>query len=55
MKILTLHCDYICFKGLKKALKKIDEIAPNQNLDGNCENCLVVMIAVRKEIMTLKN
>lgn len=46
MKTLNLHCDYIKFKALKKALKSIDEIAPNQKLDGELKECLVVMIAV---------
>ncbi|MFH1522131.1 MAG: threonine--tRNA ligase [archaeon] len=48
MKTLNLHCDYIKFKALKKALKSIDEIAPGQNLEGESENCLVVMTAVEK-------
>ncbi len=46
MKTLNLHCDYIKFKGLKKALKKIDEIAPSQELEGSSKDCLVVMTAV---------
>ena len=48
MKTLNLHCDYIKFKALKKALKSIDEIAPNQTLEGESKDCLVVMIAVEK-------
>ncbi|RMD45767.1 threonine--tRNA ligase [Candidatus Pacearchaeota archaeon] len=48
MKTLNLHCDYIHFKALKKALKSIEEIAPNQNLEGGSENCLVVLVAVEK-------
>ena len=48
MKTLNLHCDYIKFKALKKALKSIDEIAPNQKLNGEAKECLVVMIAVEK-------
>jgi len=46
MKTLNLHCDYIKFKGLKKALGKVDEIAPDQELEGSSKECLVVMIAV---------
>lgn len=46
MKILNLHCDYIKFKALKKALKDIDEIAPNQNKDGDIKECLVSLIAI---------
>ncbi|MCA9488212.1 MAG: threonine--tRNA ligase [Nanoarchaeota archaeon] len=48
MKTLNLHCDYIKFKGLKKALKKIDDLAPNQVLEGSSEECLVVLVAVEK-------
>ena len=49
MKTLNLHCDYIKFKGLKKALKDVDEIAPKQELEGSSKECLVVMIAVEKQ------
>jgi threonyl-tRNA synthetase len=48
MKTLNLHCDYIKFKALKKALKSIDEIAPNQNLEGESKECLVVLTAIEK-------
>jgi threonyl-tRNA synthetase len=48
MKTLNLHCDYIKFKALKKALKNIDDIAPNQILEGETQECLVVLIAVEK-------
>jgi threonyl-tRNA synthetase len=48
MKTLNLHCDYINFKALKKALKSVDEIAPNQKLEGESKECLVVMVAVEK-------
>ena len=48
MKTLNLHCDYINFKALKKALKSVDEIAPNQKLEGESKDCLVVMVAVEK-------
>lgn len=48
MKTLNLHCDYIRFKGLKKALKNIEEISPNQVLEGESKECLVVLIAVEK-------
>ena len=48
MKTLNLHCDYIKFKALKKALKSVDEIAPDQKLEGESKECLVVMIAVEK-------
>ncbi len=48
MKTLNLHCDYIRFKGLKPALKTIEELSPNQILEGESKDCLVVMIAVEK-------
>jgi threonyl-tRNA synthetase len=48
MKTLNLHCDYIKFKALKKAIKSIDELAPNQNLEGEAKECLVILIAVEK-------
>lgn len=48
MKTLNLHCDYIKFKALKKALKSIDEITPNQNLEGQAKECLVVLAAIEK-------
>lgn len=49
MKTLNLHCDYIKFKGLKKALKKIEEIAPGQKIEGESKDCLVVLVAVESE------
>jgi len=48
MKILNLHCDYIRFKALKKALKDVDEIAPDQVLEGESKDCLAVLVAVEK-------
>jgi threonyl-tRNA synthetase len=48
MKTLNLHCDFINFKALKKALKSIDEIAPNQKLEGESKDCLVVLTAIEK-------
>ncbi len=48
MKTLNLHCDYIKFKALKKAIKTIDEIAPNQTPESEVKQCLVVLIAVEK-------
>ena len=48
MKTLNLHCDYIKFQALKKALKSVDEIAPKQKLEGESKDCLVVMTAVEK-------
>jgi threonyl-tRNA synthetase len=48
MKTLNLHCDYIKFKGLKKALKSIDDLAPEQKMGGESKDCLVVLTAIEK-------
>jgi threonyl-tRNA synthetase len=48
MKTLNLHCNYIKFKALKKALKSIDEIAPTQTQEGEVQECLVVLTAIEK-------
>ena len=48
MKTLNLHCDYIRWKGLRKALKNIEDLVPNQVLEGESKDCLVVLIAVEK-------
>lgn len=45
MKILTLHCDYIRFKPLKKALKSA-ELEKDQEKEKKVEECLVVLTAV---------
>jgi threonyl-tRNA synthetase len=48
MKTLNLHCDYIRFKGLKKALKNIDELTSGQLMEGGSTDCLAVLVAVEK-------
>ena len=46
MKILTLHCDYIKFKALKKALKTAE---PLETKDGKeVPEVLVVLTAVEE-------
>ncbi|MFH1823171.1 MAG: threonine--tRNA ligase [archaeon] len=45
MKILALHCDYINFKPLKKALKEPEEI---DKKEVKVKECLVVFTAVEK-------
>jgi threonyl-tRNA synthetase len=47
MKLITLHCDYIKFKALKKALKKVDELGEKPD-KGEVKKPLVVLIAVEK-------
>src|SRR3989304_3850024 len=46
MKILTLHCDYIKFKPLKKAIKNPEEI--DDKGEKFVRECLVVMTAVER-------
>jgi threonyl-tRNA synthetase len=46
MKILLLHCDYLKFKPLKKALKEIEDLSEKKTV--NVKEPLVVMIAVEK-------
>ena len=52
MKILLLHCDYIKFKPLKKALKKIDDLEDKE--EKKVEECLVVLSAVEKSDSDVK-
>ncbi len=44
MKILTLHCDYIKFKPLKKAIKNPENIKDDD--EKTIQECLVVLTAV---------
>lgn len=46
MKILTLHCDYIKFKPVKKALKEPEAAESKEKI---VKECLVVLSAVEKE------
>ncbi len=48
MKTLNLHVDYIEWEGLKKALKKIDELGKQDISKKRVEECLVILIAVEK-------
>lgn len=48
MKILCLHCDYIRFKALKKALKEPEEIDEKEKKGYEVKECLVVLSAVEK-------
>lgn len=49
MKILSLHCDYIKFKPLKKALKNPEELSEKRKGEITVNEPLVVMIAVEKK------
>jgi threonyl-tRNA synthetase len=46
MKILTLHCDYIRFQALKKAIKDAPELK-NKEME-EVKECLVVLTAIEK-------
>ena len=48
MKILSLHCDYIKFKPLKKAIKEPEILSEKKQKEITVENPLVLMIAVEK-------
>lgn len=48
MKILSLHCDYIKFKPLKKALRKIDELSEKEKKGDVVKEALVILSAVEK-------
>jgi len=48
MKILALHCDYISFKPLKKALKNTGSLSEKEKKGKKVEEPLVVLTAVEK-------
>ncbi len=48
MKILSLHCDYIKFKPLKKALKKPEELSSQGKKEKTVKEALVILTAVEK-------
>ena len=48
MKILSLHCDYIKFKPLKKALKNPEELSEERLKEINVKDPLVIFVAVEK-------
>jgi len=47
MKILSLHCDYIKFKTLKKALKKVEELGEKPD-KAEVKEPLVILVAIEK-------
>ena len=49
MKILSLHCDYIKFKPLKKALREPEELTEERKQEIKVDEPLVIMIAVEKQ------
>jgi|TARA_Y100000031_G_scaffold122184_1_gene136955 threonyl-tRNA synthetase len=48
MKVLFLHVDYIKFKPLKKALKKIDNLSEKEKRGSEVKDALAVLTAVEK-------
>jgi len=46
MRIISLHCDYIKFKPLKKAIKNPEEIASDKEIE--VKEPLVILTAVEK-------
>jgi len=48
MKILSLHVDYISFRPLKKALKKIEDLSEDEKVAKRVEEALAIMTAVEK-------
>ncbi|MBI2044727.1 threonine--tRNA ligase [Candidatus Pacearchaeota archaeon] len=48
MKLLFLHCDYIKFKPLKKALKSVEELSEKEKKEHEVKECLGVFVAVEK-------
>ncbi len=48
MKILSLHSDYIKFKPLKKALKKIEELSEQEKKETHVKDVLTILTAVEK-------
>jgi threonyl-tRNA synthetase len=48
MKILLLHCDYIKFKALKKALKSVADLSEKDKKEHEVKECLVVLTAVER-------
>jgi len=49
MKILSLHCDYIKFKPLKKALKQPEKLAETGKKEKKINEVLVIFTAVEKQ------
>ena len=48
MKILTLHCDYIRFKPLKKAIKSAQELTELEKEEKEIKEPLVILTAVER-------
>ena len=55
MKILSLHCDYIKFKPLKKALKQPEKLKKADEKQKEVSEVLVIFTAVEKQDESNKN
>ncbi len=49
MKLLSVHCDYIKFKPLKKALKNPEDLSDMRKKEQKIKNCLVIFTAIEKQ------
>ncbi len=54
MKILSLHCDYIKFKPLKKALKDAEVLSEKDKREKIVKDALVILTAVEKDDGNIK-
>ncbi|MFH1801213.1 MAG: threonyl-tRNA synthetase editing domain-containing protein, partial [archaeon] len=54
MRILLLHCDYIKFKPLKKALKNIGDLSEKEKKGEEIKEALVVLTSVEKNDSDIK-
>ena len=52
MKILSLHCDYIRFKPLKKALNKPEDLDEKRKKGEEIKEPLVILTAIEKVLAT---
>ena len=55
MKLLSLHCDYITFKPLKKALKNPEKLSKEREGEITVKDPLVILTAVEKQDESNKN
>ncbi|MDP2926092.1 MAG: threonyl-tRNA synthetase editing domain-containing protein, partial [Nanoarchaeota archaeon] len=49
MKLLSLHCDYIKFKPVKKAIKEPEALLKEQEKETEIKEALVIFTAVEKQ------
>lgn len=49
MRLLSVHCDYIKYKALKKALKNPEELSDERKKEQKIKDCLVFFTAIEKQ------